>query len=497
MSKILIDRFGGNVYAALADGGKLLEFHIEDFRGSNIIGNIYKGRVVNIINGMQAAFVNIGLQKNAYLYVGDMRVDKNELDGCVNIPEKLNLKIGDEIMVQAMKEHSGNKGVRVTAIISIAGRFLVYMPSFDFIGVSRKITDEKLREKLTKYMAKLKPEGGGFIVRTAAAQVTRKELAVEAEYLKNVYDITAKKYSDAKVADVVYEEDDLPARMIRDVYTKEVDEVMVADKKIYERLSEIASLRKDNLKTKIKFFDSNEDLFKSYGLSGEIDKLLRNKVVLDNGAYLIIDKTEALTVIDVNTGKYIGSDSLEETVFMTNLLAAKEIARQVRLRNISGIIVVDFIDMDSEQHRAEVLDILKDSLKSDRTKCNVIGMTGLGLVEFTRKKTRKDISSFLLKPCVHCSGEGRTFSDDYIMMKIRSDIVELLGRGYDSVIVELNVSIANYISERTFGDMDRHTMWENKRIYLIPHKTFHEEQYTVRGENSAVLDLPENARLLF
>ena len=496
MSRILIDRFGGNAYAALEEDGKLLEFHMEDYRNSNIIGNIYKGRVVNVINGMQAAFVNIGLPKNAYLYVGDMRIDRSELCGNIDIPERLNIKVGDEIMVQAVKEHTGNKGVRVTAIISLAGRFLVFMPEFDFVGVSRKITDEKLREKLEAYVNKLKPEGGGFIVRTAAATVARKELALEAEYLKGIYEILKEKYKKAKVEEVVFKEDDLSARMIRDVYTKDVGEVVVADKKIYERLLEMAAVRKDNLKRKLKFFDSQEDLFTYYGLQGEIDKLLRNRVELENGGYLIIDKTEALTVIDVNTGKYTGSDNLEETVYNTNLEAAKEIARQVRLRNISGIIVADFIDMESEQHREAVIETLKEALKADRVKCNVLGMTGLGLVEFTRKKTRKSLSSYLLKPCPHCRGEGYIFSDDYVVMKIRSAVIETFKAGYKSAVVELNASVAQYMLSKKRREEDRVRVFDDRRVYLIPHKTYHEEQFFVRGDNSSVLDLPENAEFL-
>ncbi len=497
MGKIIcIDSFGGNVYAALAENGKLLEFHIEKAGNKKIVGNIYKGRVENVLNGMQAAFVNVGLEKNGYLYAGDLPMDKSELASGVGELPKLNLKAGQEIMVQAVKAPFGTKGARLSAVVSIAGRNLVYLPNFDFIGISRKIEDEKTREKLTAVIQKFKPQGAGFILRTAGAEASKKELTQEAEVLKKLYAETEENYRNAKPGDVVYTEGDLPTRLVRDINNKDIARVVVADEEIYRRLKTEAQKRKSDFFGKIELFSEPVDVFQKLGLSAEIDKLLRNRVELKSGAYLVIDKTEALTAIDVNTGKYVGDKSLEQTVFETNMEAAREIARQVRLRNIGGIVIVDFIDMESEEHRSAVVDELTVALKTDRVKCNVLGMTALGLVEFTRKKMRKESTSLLLKPCPYCKGDGRVFADDYVIMKLRTALLDLFHDGYAAAIVDLNENIANQVLNQSEIQKDAQ-YFAGKRVYLIPHKTYHNEYFRVRGDNSVVLDLPDNAIPLY
>ena len=355
---IYVDSFGGNIIGALADGTKLIEYRLEKLNKTVPIGSIFRGRVENVLGGMQAAFVNVGLARNGYLSAGDMLMDRTELDGKVEIPSILDLSEGDEIMVQAVKDPAGTKGVRLTRNISFAGRILVYMPGIDFVGVSRRITDEKRREKLMKIAEDVKPDKGGLIIRTAGEFASKSEIRKELSFLVKQFALIEDRFRTAKAGECVYEEGNLAFRIVRDIYNPSVEKFVIGDKDLYENVLSYAKQADDELKSKLRLYRGDTDMFTYYGLAPEVEGLMKNRVDLDSGAYLIIDKTEALTVIDVNTGSFVGQDNLEETVFYTNVLAAKEIARQLRLRNISGIIVVDFIDMAEEEHRNKVLEVL-------------------------------------------------------------------------------------------------------------------------------------------
>ncbi len=497
MSKnIYIDGFCGSIIAALAEDNKLLEYHVEKHNGKVIAGSIFKGRVENVLDGMQAAFVNVGLEKNGYLSADDMFADKKEIEENVEFPRELAVSAGDEIMVQAVKDPFGNKGVRLSACVSLAGRYLVYMPGFEIIGVSRKITDEVARDRLISIIGSLKIKGG-FIVRTAAEKAFKKDIVNEAKYLRATYEEVLENYEKAEVGDVVYSEGNLAVRMLRDVYTSEIEKVYVADEKLYSDVLESVAKRGKEVKNKITLWHGGTDMFEAFGLAGEVESLLKNRVDLASGAYLVIDKTEALTAIDVNTGGYTGENDLESTVFQTNLLAAREIARQVRLRNIGGIVIVDFIDMTNEEHREFVVKELEEALKFDRAKCNVVGMTPLGLVEFTRKKKRKESISLLVKKCPYCQGDGNIFSNDYIVLKIRAALLDVFAQGYKSAIIDLNAEIMSFIFQRGALKSDVEKIWGDKRIYVVPHKTYHQEYFTVRGDDSLILEIPEKAKLLY
>ena len=495
MSKnIYVDSYGGNIIAALAEDNKLLEYHIEKKNSKVVVGSVYKGIVENVLDGMQAAFVNVGLEKNGYLYVDDMLADKTDVP--IDIPTTLNLKPGDEIIVQATKDPFGSKGVRLSSYLSFAGRYLVYMPNFDTIGVSRKITNEEIRERLTNIVKSFNFVGG-FVIRTAAEFAKENDLADEAKYLTGLYEDVINKFEQAKSGDILYSEGNLAVRMLRDVYTSEIEKIYVADKSLYEDVLADAQRRGKEVVDKVSLYSKGIDMFQYFNLDEEVDNLLRNKVLLSSGAYLVIDKTEALTAIDVNTGSYTGINNLENTVYETNLLAAKEIARQVRLRNIGGIIVVDFINMEDEQHRESVVNELIEALKGDRAKCNVLGMNELGLVEFTRKKKRKESISLMVKKCPYCKGDGTIFSNDYIVLKIRAALLDLFAEGFMSAIVDLNVEIMSYILQRGALSKDVQKIWTDKRIYIIPHKTYHQEHFLIRGDNNPVLELPDKAILLY
>jgi len=497
MKRIFIDSYAGNIVSALAEDKKLLEYQTEKRNGRVIVGSVFKGRVENVLAGMQVAFVNIGLEKNGYLYTGESLVSKAQLENAVTFPAKLDVKEGDEILVQVVKDVSGTKGVRLTTHISFASRNLVYMPEYDFIVVSRRIEDEKLREDLLKIGAEIKPEKGGLIMRTVSGEANKEYFVEEKEYLENVYRDILKSACAVKAPSLLYEEGNLAKRMLRDVYTPDVDEIIVSDYALYLDVMDVAVKRGGKILEKVKYYDKKRDMFTDYGLASEIDGMLRNKVNLESGAYLIIDKTEALTAIDVNTGKYIGEDSLEKTVFETNLLACDEIARQLRLRNIGGMVIIDFIDMEEEDHRNAVVERLKLSLKDDRTRCNVVGMTGLGLVELTRKKTRKESVAGLIKPCPYCKGEGVIFSNEHIVTKIRCALLDVFSEDYSCALIDLNGDICEYIFKTGALSKDVTKIWRDKRIYLIPHKTYHQEFFTVKGDNRKVLDLPDKARLLY
>ncbi len=493
---VYLDTLGGNTVGALASNDRLLEYHIEKNDSSQIVGTIYKGEVKNVLNGMQAAFIDVGLSKNGYLFVGDTLIDRGVFEQSDDFKRVLDIKEGDEIMVQAVKEPSGSKGVRLTKHISLAGKFVVYVPSLQSNSISRKITDEDTRKYLEKVLNSVKCKSGAFIARTASETANSREIKSEMKILLAQYDEILEKYKTAKIGESVHCDGDLVSRLMRDVLTADVEKIFVSDKTIYDRLKNMPKSR-NKLKKKLILFTEKTDMLKKFGLDKDVDGLLHNRVNLSSGAYLIIDKTEALTVIDVNTGGFTGEDNLEDTVFRTNLLAAEEIARQVRLRNVGGIVVVDFIDMTNETHREMLVKSLKNALKTDRFKCNVVGMTGLGLVEFTRNKKRKEISSVLRRDCPYCHGEGKILSDDYIVMKLRTGLLDLFAEDYKSAIIDLNAEICEFILSTGALTKDISKFWSDKRIYVVPHKTYHHETFYLRGDNSDVLTLSDKATLLY
>ena len=409
----------------------------------------------------------------------------------------LHLKEGDEIMVQAVKDPAGNKGVRLTSNVSFAGRYVVFMPTIDFLGVSRRITNEKAREKLTQIGEELKPSGQGIIIRTAAEHATRAEIKKEITYLMTQFNKISDEFAKVKAPACIYEEGNIAVRLIRDVYNSNIDKFVVADKELYDQVLEYANTFDGGLKRKLQLYDKKVDMFHYYGLDSDVATLLGNTVPLENGGYIVIDKTEALTAIDVNTGKFTGVYSLEDTVFKTNIIAAKEIARQLRLRNLSGMIIVDFIDMESEEHNQKLLEILEKALAEDREKCTLVGMTALGLVEITRKKKRRESASMLVKSCPYCQGSGIIQSNDYIVMRIRTALLDLFADGYDTAIIDLNVEIADYILTKKILKKDVEKIWADKRVYIVPHKTYHQQFFLVKGDNSKVVDVADNAVILY
>jgi ribonuclease G len=415
---------------AVLEDGQLAELMIGDSKNQGVAGNIYKGRVLKILPGMQAAFVDLGLSKDAFLYVRDIYEDIEEYEqflaageegevetirsapppkrsarsGQTSIEELL--QEGQEVLVQVAREPLGTKGARITSHITLPGRFLVYMPTEQHIGVSRKIENEAERTRLRKIVQELSNGTEGIIVRTAGMGKKRDEIAADLEFLRSLWrKIRARAESFTPPA-LVQRDLDLVFRIFRDLFTKEVTRLVVDSPAEYERCLEFVESLFPDLRSHLFLYTEDEPIFRSFGVEREIEKALRPKVWLKSGGYIIIEETEALVSIDVNTGRYVGKHDFEETVFRTNLEAAREIARQVRLRDLGGIIIIDFIDMARQEHRDRVLHEIKESLKSDRSPTNVALLSELGLVEMTRKRVKQGLIQSLSISCPACSGTG-------------------------------------------------------------------------------------------
>ena len=495
-----LDRYCGQTFAALIADGQLTEFSCEPEHRDACVGNIYKGRVTNVLSGMNAAFINCGLAKNCYLSMDEFYTDYHKYDGKLgeSTAPPLHLKIGDEIIVQVTHPPRGNKGAKVTTHLSFVGKTIIYLPNTDFLGISRKITDQALREKLLEQTGKMRERlDEGYILRTQGATATQKQLKAEAAYLKSLYKEMQALEKDAPVGSVLYEDEDLPVRVMRDSYGDEITAIHVGDERLYKRLLRLVKLRKDIPVRKLLLYTGERAMMTEYGISPLIYNAASPVVPLDNGGYIVIDPTEAMTVVDVNTGSYVGETSLEDTVFAVNLAAAAEIARQVRLRNIGGIVVVDFIDMVSEEHKEKVTEALRERLAEDSAKCNVLPMSELCLTQFTRKRVGNEVRSYLVKPCPHCAGRGHLHEDIFVITLIRSKIIDCFADGYTAAIVDINDGIMRKILQEGLFSEELSTRWKNKRVYFVPHKTYKEDTISVRGENSSVLTLPDKAQILY
>ncbi len=436
--------------AAILEDGELVELLVERPIHQRAVGNIYKGRVENVLPGMEAAFIAIGLEKNAFLHVGDAGALYDEEDGIEEQQRKKFVNIDDvvrskqEIMVQVVKEAIGTKGARVTTNVSLPGRYIVLTPLNDFIGVSRRITDEKERARLKAFAETSKPEGAGVIVRTVAEGRPDAELQQDMEFLKRLWSRIQRRAQVMNAPALLHKDIGLTFRIVRDMLTDEVEHLWIDNKEEYDRVVELADTMSPDLRQRIRLWPNKAaSLFDAFNLEPEIEKAIRRKVWLHCGGYLVIDKAEALTVIDVNTGKFVGNRNLAETVLRANLEAAEEIARQVRLRDLAGIIVVDFIDMDRPEDRQKVLSTLEEAVRRDRTKVHILGLTQLGLVEMTRKKVGHGLEGMLLRTCPDCDGRGRVLSEETMAQKVRRDIRSLFRKeAAEAALVEVNPAVA-------------------------------------------------------
>ncbi len=495
MNKMYIDVEPSRTQVVITRDGEFSEYYIEPATADKLVGNIYKGKVVNILQGMKAAFVNMGLERNGFLDVGNILLDKTVLsDEEAGKLNRFDIKEDDEVMCQIVKEPFGTKGPRITLNISIPGRFIVFSPVLDYVGISRKIEDEEIKSRLTKLVEDNKKGSFGYIIRTAAACACEDEIVAEMRLLEKEWEKIKENFVSSEPCKIIYNDGDLVKRTLRDMLTLDINEIITNDEKLYDILSSDALYKR----YKTELYSGEEDLIYFYGFTPKIENLLKRKVQLKNGANIVIEKTEALTVIDVNTGKFVGSDDFQKTIMDTNLIAAEEIARQIKLRNIGGIIIVDFIDMENEENKSELLKTLEKAFKNDKQKAAVVGITGLGLVEITRKKSRGSINSQLLQNCPYCHGDGYVQSGEFVIMKLRQAIEKLVAEADPpALVVRVHPTVFSKIFAQRYLEKDSAGPWKKIRIYIIPDESLHIEDFFVQVERNIVLDLPNSAKMLY
>jgi ribonuclease G len=402
---ILINVTPQETRVAVLEQGVVQELHIERSTSLGLVGNIYRGEVCRVLPGMQSAFLEIGLQRAAFLHVADI-LECNGAETEKTIQEVLHE--GQPLIVQVIKEPIGSKGARLTTQISIAGRFLVYLPQQQHIGVSQRIEDEAEREQLRERLNRLLPQDrkGGYIIRTMSETATDEELLADIEYLQKVWSNIEAASRNAAARSLIFQDLNLPMRILRDVVNENTDHILIDSRETFQSLLLFAEHYAVSAVRKLRLYQGDRPLFDFYNVESEIEKAMSRKVELKSGGYLIFDQTEALTTVDVNTGGFVTGGSLSDTIFKTNLEASQCIARQLRLRNLGGIIIVDFIDMDEEAQRTAVLEELRKGVAKDRARVGTSGFSALGLVEMTRKRTRESLAHILCEPCEACQGRG-------------------------------------------------------------------------------------------
>ncbi len=425
MSKeILINVTPQETRVAILENGVLQEMYIERSRSRGLVGNIYKGRVCRVLPGMEAAFVEIGLERAAFLHVSDIAPQGSNKDG-ERPPISHLLHDGDDILVQVIKDPMGTKGARLTTHMSIPSRYLVFMPNSSNVGVSTRIEDDKERARLRDMLMTHEEIMGdsGYIIRTAAESATLESMEQDILYLTKLWDSVRENVKQTPSGQVVHEDLPLSMRVLRDMIDDDLEKIRVDSRETWRRMSEFASRYIPEIEPLIEHYPGERPIFDLYGVEDEIQKSLERKVHLKSGGYLIFDQTEAMTTVDVNTGAFVGHRNLEETIFKTNLEAAQAIARQLRLRNLGGIIIIDFIDMNEEEHRRQVLRALEKALEKDHARTNVCEVSSLGLVEMTRKRTRESLEHVLCEPCPTCSGRGSVKTSETVCYEIFREIL--------------------------------------------------------------------------
>jgi ribonuclease G len=448
--KIIVNITPEETRMAVFENEEFIEVSIERTRSGHNVGNIYKGKTKNVLPGMQAAFIDIGRDKNAFLYIGDAlpQVAAQAIADSA-------LTVGKDVMIQIVKDAIGTKGPRATTHLTLPGRYVVLMPTVDYIATSRRIANEEERVRLKQIVEKVRPEGMGVIVRTMSEGKSEEDLQKDIEYLYNLWKALIARGKRATAPILLYRDVDLVIRIVRDYLSDDVEEFVLDHQEAYGRVCDLLKYASPELVSRVRLYQGKEDIFTHYGLDEELNKLGQRSVWLKCGGYIVIDKTEALTVIDVNTGKFVGSTNLSDTVFQTNLEAASEIVRQIRLRDIGGIIIVDFIDMDKEEQKQAVVAALEEKFKRDRTKTNVLGFTGLGLVEITRKKARQNVEGVLYSECPCCEGRGRVQSPETVVINIWRKMRHVMSqsRRQGRIVIQVHPLVAEIIKSQ--GELPR------------------------------------------
>jgi ribonuclease G len=484
---------------AIVEDGLLAEFLIERKEEMGIAGNIYKGKVSRVLPGMQAAFVDIGMEKAAFLHASDFSSvpedmqlidtpgEEVEIEAPPkriprrHLPLEKQLSRDEAILVQVAKDPLGTKGARVTSHISLPGRYMVFMPGTKHIGISRRIESEEERKRLKEVATSLLTGDGGFILRTASEGRSKREIQRDLRFLTRLWRRLQKRAEGVAAPSLIHQDLDLIARSIRDFFTPDTEQLVIDSSKDYRRIMDFVGQFMPRLKSKIVLYSGAEPLFEHHGIEEKIERALDRRVWLRSGGYIIIERTEALTAIDVNTGRFVGKRNQEETIVKTNLEAAQEVVRQLRLRNVGGIIIIDFIDMEKESDRKKVYDALKEALKKDKARTNILKISELGLVEMTRQRTRESLENQLLSPCPHCDGRGRIKSS----VTVAYDLLRAIKKQQTSlengknVVVRLHPDVANFLYDEKNNSLENLEREINRRIIIKVSQELRHDQYEI------------------
>jgi ribonuclease G len=484
---------------AIMEDGVLAEFLIERKEERGIAGNIYKGKVERVLPGMQAAFVDIGMDKAAFLHASDFfsvpedvqlispSGDDVEFDDVPRpapsrrLPLEKQVSRGEEILVQVAKDPLGTKGARITSHVSLPGRYMVFMPSTKHIGISRRIESEEERERLKEIAQSLGTTEGGFILRTASEGQSKREIQRDLRFLTKLWKRIQEKAEKAPAPSLIHQDLDLITRTIRDFFTNDTEHVVIDSAKDHRRIVDFVGHFMPRLKSKLVLYSEKEPLFDRHSIEEKVEKALDRRVWLRSGGYIIIERTEALTAIDVNTGRFVGKRDQEETILKTNMEATSEVVRQLRLRNLGGIIIIDFIDMEKEGNRKKVYEALKNALKKDKARTNILKISELGLVEMTRQRTRESLENQLLSPCLHCDGRGRIKSS----VTIAYDILRAIKKQQTSlengknIVLRLHPTVANFLYDEKANSLEALEREINHKIIIKVSEDLGQQQYEI------------------
>ncbi|QLI80499.1 ribonuclease G [Chitinibacter fontanus] len=477
--QILVNITPQETRVATIEDAVVQDIHIERTAHRGLVGNIYLGLVKRVLPGMQSAFIEIGLERAAFLHIADVIQQRQN----PNEPQRIEriLHEGQAVMVQVIKDPIGTKGARLSTQISIAGRFLVFLPQDNHIGISQRIGDDAERDQLRKRMETLLPgDHCGYIIRTNADHASDDELRADIDYLNLIWADIKQSAQTKPAKSLLFQDLSLQLRVLRDMVTEEIETVHVDSRENFQRMTEFASRFVADVLPKIQHYSGERPLFELYGVEAEIERALSRRVNLKFGGYLIIDQTEAMTTVDVNTGGFVGTRSFDDTIFKTNLEATQVIARQLRLRNLGGIIIVDFIDMDNEEHKTAVIAELKKALARDRTKITVSGFTSLGLIEITRKRTRESLAHILCEPCPTCQGRGEVKTPQTICYEILREILrEAKQFNASEYRILASQAVIDMFLDEESANLAQLVDFIGKPIYLQVESAYSQEQFDV------------------
>lgn len=483
-AEILMNVTPTETRVALIENGILQEIHIERQAKRGIVGNIFLGKVSRVLPGMQAAFIDIGLDKAAFLHASDIitHIDQEEL---ASRPEQAKdiaqlVRPGQLIVVQVVKDPLGTKGARLTTDITIPSRYMVLMPRSPHVGISQRIEDEAERERLKRAALPYCDDDGGFIVRTAAEGAPDQALSQDAAFLRRLWDTIQKRKKSLRKVGLLYEDLNLACRILRDFVGEPIERIRVDSRVTYEQLCEFVQEFIPELNNVLEYYPGDRPIFDLFDVENEVQRALERKVELKSGGSIIIDQTEAMTTIDINTGAFVGHRNLEETIFNTNIEATQAIARQLRLRNLGGIIIIDFIDMQSADHRRRVLHSLEQALAKDRAKNSINGFTTLGLVEMTRKRTRESLEHVLCSECPVCNGRGSMKTVETVCYEIMREIVRV-NRAYAAArfVVYASAAVCEALLNEESHALAELEVFIGKQVKVMTEPLYHQEQFDV------------------